>query len=466
MFPSLRKSLFVLTVFWGILNPQSAFCRSLKDIGISQLNYVLKSQHQDKGPIYQVGEWSTQIHSTLIPIIVGVGKPIGSDEEPTPFTTASIVNQLAQIYLDHPELQEEENYLQIPQAIEKATQTFEAYREGELYNFYPAKVINGIRVHQPSDMTLMKVWHGFTNIPQDADTSSVVLTAKYYNELIKGSPFVLSPKVSQSYIKYRDYNRKSHYYNRGENRQNTGAFLTWQFDENDPAMPGNYFAKPEKGPRIPFKVNDVDCVVNLNILRLLALSGPIQVAGEPEACQMIEDMIRKKEHSTCGIYYPNSMNLSYAVSYLAKTGSSCLKKETYSEVVRYLLSEQNADGSWLNSRDIWKDKIQSTVFALNALLELGDMNENSVHAAVTAGTAFLIRNMKKAKNGELYYKGEVFFTATALARNLVVWKSDSYTTVLAAAVILKMYQLFPDRDQVFYERIPYVPETLMQNSGG
>lgn len=440
--------------------------RSLKEIGLSQISYVLQAQHQEDGAIYQTGEWSTKIYSTLIPIVVGVGAPIGSDEEATPFTTASIVNQLAQIYLDHPELKEDQRYHQIPVAISKAAQSFERYREGELYNFYPAKVVNGVRVHQPADMTLIKPWLGFTNIPQDADTTSVVLTAKHYDKLIQGKVSQLSNQVIQSYSKFRDVNRKPHYYNRSEGRKQTGAFLTWQFDEDDPQMPRNYFAKPEKGVRIPFNKNDVDCVVNLNVLRLLSLHSSQNIMGVKESCQMIQDMVENNEHSTCGIYYPNSFNLSYAISYVVKSGETCIGPRTQKQVLDYILSEQNGDGSWMNQKDVWKDKIQSTVFALNALLEMGDPKDHRTYAALVAGTAFLIRQMKTDQSGHKYFKGEVFFTATALARTMVVWKSNAYTTVLAASVLLKMHQLFPELDLDFYQKVPYVPESLTPYSGG
>ena len=60
---------------------------SLKDVSFKTLNYVLAEQIQDDtSNIYIKGEWPTQIKSTLVPVVAGVGKLFGHDDEATAFT--------------------------------------------------------------------------------------------------------------------------------------------------------------------------------------------------------------------------------------------------------------------------------------------------------------------------------------------------------------------------------------------
>ena len=442
------KKLFTLALV--ILNTSTSWgytritAKSLDEIARSNFKYIASEQIQKTNSVYWQGEWPTNLYSTLVPILVGVGRPFGHDQEASAFTTASVVNQLASIYLDHPE------FTQIPSLIEKATPSFQRYREGDLFNFYPPRIWKGVRVHQPAAMTLFRVWKGFTNIPQDADTSSVTFAAIYYSHAIKDEPFDIPEGTKESFATFRDVDRRGHYYNRSEHQTNTGAFLTWQFDETDPDMPRFYFAAPQKGVRIPFAKNDVDCVVNLNVLRLLALTHNEDLPGHDEACHTINRMIDKNQHASCGIYYPNTFNLAYSASLAHKAGETCIDKNR-NKIVEFILKEQSADGGWYNDMNIWKDdRIQSTAFAMNALAEFGDFTDRRVVNSMKYGASFLLRNISKSKDGYYYWPGEVFFTATAIARSLVVWKSNSYTTAAATSALLKAHKLMPQYDVNYY----------------
>ena len=44
--------------------------------------------------------------------------------------------------------------------------------------------------------------------------------------------------------------------------------------------------------------------------------------------------------------------------------------------------------------------------------------------------------MRRSTAGNLYWSGEVFFTATAIARSLIDWKNDSFTTLVALSALL------------------------------
>ena len=59
---------------------------TLQEIAESTLSQTLDHQIKTENKIYLKGEWPTEIKSTLIPSLVGVGRLIGSDEEATAFT--------------------------------------------------------------------------------------------------------------------------------------------------------------------------------------------------------------------------------------------------------------------------------------------------------------------------------------------------------------------------------------------
>lgn len=416
---------------------------SLKDFAMSNLRYISAEQIPVANELYQAGEFPTEIHSTVIPGAVGVGKLIGHNQEATAFTTASVVNAIAIIYLNHPNLRREKEVKNIRNIVDKAVPTFELYREGDLYNFYPPREWRGVRVHQPIDMFLTPMWKGFTNVPEDADTSSSVYAAKLYQAQMNGQSFKVPEQFFNSLQEFRDVNRKPQFYNRREERIETGAFMTWMADEKDRNAPRFWFASPEKGTRIPFNKNDVDCIVNVNVLRMLALNGSMNEPGRKASCDMINDMIKKNEHFSCGVYYPNTYNLAYSVSELEKAGESCIEDTRKKQTVEFILSGQSADGGWSNDRNVWIDRVQSTAFAMNALLEFGDRNDPRVDNSLRYGVRFLMLNAKKSKQGDRYWQGELFFTATAIARSLIAWKSTSFTTAVAAGVLIKMHERYP-----------------------
>jgi len=440
--------IFLIIGVWGLTSLASSHAKdkadSIDEIMDSSLKFIAAEQTTKNDGIYVPGEWPTHLYSTLVPILVGVGKPFGHDQEPTDFTTGSVVNQLAAIYLDHPHLK------QIPHLIAKAVPSFQRYREGDMYNFYPPRMWKGVRVHQPADMTLGGIWKGFTNVPQDADTSSIVYTALYYNSVIQKKAFALPEDAKASFAAYRDVARRPYFYNKGEDQADTGAFLTWQFNEKSATMPHFWFADPKKGVRIPFNRNDVDCVVNLNVLRMLALTQNKDLPGHDEACAALNTMIDKDQQYTCGIYYPNTFNLAYSSANVHHAGDNCMEKNQ-DKMVEFIMKEQTADGGWYNDENVWKDdRIQSTAFALNALAEYGDISDIRVQDSLKYGVSFLLRNMQTSKQGHLYWQGEVFFTAIAIARSLVVWKSNSYTTAVAMSAVLKVQHLLPQYNLDYY----------------
>jgi len=433
----------------------------LNQIAEKSLQYAISTQitttnHQH----YVYGEFPTTIKSTLVPVLAGVGKLFGEDQEASAFTTASVLNVLAQTYLDFPYLQKTSSPIsEIPKVIQNGVQSFERYSAGETYNFYPPYVDkNGHKQRRPIDMKVLPFWFGFTNIPNDADTSSVALTAQLFNAKINHTNFKISQKALNEFSRYRDIDRTPMFYNKSQNRSHTGAFMTWLYDENNPNMPRFYFAGPDKGERIPFNRNDVDCIVNANVLKMSSLSGQSNFSGTKESCSMINDMIARDEHASCGIYYPNTFNLAFAMASAEKAGNKCLTDDSKKLMIDKILSLQDGyTGAWTNDKNIWQDPILSTAFALSALIHYGNKNETRIYYALLYGTHYLLKELQTDNN---IYKWEAdnFFTATAIARSLVMWRSEAYTNAIVSHVLLKMHEMYPQYNAHHYLKLDFNTE--------
>lgn len=456
----------ILSLFAAIICSSSALAKapiadlSLKEISYKTIDYALKTQIQTQNnPFYLSGEFPTKIQSTLVPALIGVGEAFSKNDEASAFTTASVLNLLSQIYIDHPEFKNESPLNLIPQSLQNGVSTFDKYKSTGTYNFYPARVINGQTVRRPINMRLFPLWHGFTNIPNDADTTSVVLTTLLFNSKINKVPFTIPQQTYDIFSQFSDVNRNPMFYNYFAGRKNTGAFMTWLLDEKSPNMPRFYFAQTAKGERIPFIKNDVDCVVNANILRLLAL-GNTTTAGHAKSCQMLNDMIDKNEHASCGVYYPNTLNLSFVLGRAKKAGETCVTEKSEQKIIELILKMQNADGSWLNEKNVWQDPIITTAFALDALLHFSKPSDHKTYIALMYGVHFLLKNMKQ-KDTAIHWNAERFFTATAIARSLIMWQSAAFTNSVIASVLLKMHVAFPQ-----YTARNYLTLKFDENVGG
>jgi hypothetical protein len=60
-----------------------------------------------------------------------------------------------------------------------------------------------------------KYIQGLTNIPPDADTTSVTYTAQYFDQVMNGKQIQAVPQGAlDTFSTFRDLNRTSHYYKR------------------------------------------------------------------------------------------------------------------------------------------------------------------------------------------------------------------------------------------------------------
>lgn len=432
------KSLVLSATF--ILN-SSAFARAnnenLDVIIQKSLNFVQESQKKQNEGLYFKGEWPVEMRSYLIPALLGVGKLFARPvDEPTSFATASISNLLAGIYFENSQ------YQQIKPMITEGLASIELnYKAGDIYSYYTEMDYKGTKVRGPraGNEYVPKYIQGLTNIPPDADTTSVTYTAHYFDQVMNGKQIQSVPEGAlETFSTFRDLNRTSHYYNKLDGISNSGAFMTWFIDEKSKAVPRGVFDKPDKGARIPFNFNDVDCVVNGNVLRMLTLTKNENQAGYKESCDVLNYSVKNNLQSQCGIYYPNSYAVFFTLSNAYVAGASCLEDSRKKSITTLLEGQNYEDGSWSNDPGIGRtDKVQSTALALIALMNYSEKENYRYDYSVKLGVKYLLSQAEKKSDSQLYWNGEVFFSAVAQARNTVLWRSDTYTTALVTLALVK-----------------------------
>lgn len=151
------------------------------------------------------------------------------------------------------------------------------------------------------------------DVGNDFDTSSQAFVWFYLSNQNRSflDDFVIST------ANYIDLNRtQEHPLNLQWKQKESGAFLTWA-EEEAPAKPLN---------RIMDLVNDVDCVVNLNILTSLSLyennldALPSETQSAKEAsCRLIHEVIVNQKEDRCAAWYtrPSHFYLAYSKAYNA-----------------------------------------------------------------------------------------------------------------------------------------------------
>jgi hypothetical protein len=72
-----------------------------------------------------------------------------------------------------------------------------------------------------------------------------------------------------------------------------------------------------------------------------------------------------------------------------------------------------------------------------ALAQFADFRDQNVRLSMKMGANFLYRAKSVSKGGDYYWKGEIFFTDTAVARALVNWRSHSFTTAIVIQAMLE-----------------------------
>lgn len=399
------------------------------------------------------GEW---------PTTMGLDRPflyLGKKEryqDANCFAVASIHNTLADIYLKNP------NYVNIPNTLQLAYPRILSYKNNNRFNFWNAlpPYRNHARhdtftikplVRRPTNFPLRSRFiNKAANIPEDADDTSLGYAAECFHQKILGlhdTSNITNNAIPALFDTYIDSNRRNmHLYNFiNGNDCRTGAYLTWHAKE--PAfkvhstlkefiqnilffIPGSMAHPYAYKPYLPYGCNDLDAVVNCNVLYCLSINNVLPYAASANnAIAFIEKKAKRKKYDRAGVYYPNRYHFPYAVAKAYASDITALKNSAY-YILSFLLRTQKKDGSWhamkkLNKKDI----LQSTIYAVHALINIGNIEGNHSKNAIENGLRYILKHSIFEKD-YCYWKGGVFFSGGTVIRSILTWKSDAYTTAI------------------------------------
>ena len=162
------------------LAPISSLATSSEVCGArdSSLSYILDTQAKSDGSVYQRGEWASRVH------LGGPGRTLGilakgDLDDRNAFTTASIHNILAEIYLRY------DSSPRLLGPIAQASSVLPLYMtDSGGYNFWPRIPEKPGDFHAPRFAITSSTFAGFLSIPADADDTAVIQYAEYIDNLI------------------------------------------------------------------------------------------------------------------------------------------------------------------------------------------------------------------------------------------------------------------------------------------
>jgi|GEM_PF-5276053 len=269
--------------------------------------YILKTQIKEHEISRYIGTWPTY------PKYSGARKEIPESNSFMTFQTLLLLHGVNERYnLPHIQTIYTLANAQMSKYVQDAGKTNEP--KGTL-SFWPLIQTDDGTYIRSFDTQWYNTSMRILNVGNDFDTSSQAFVWFYKTSTHKNflDDFVDSVSL------YTDTNRSSaHPLNIQWKEENTGAFLTWAEEE-----------APLKDPnRIMDLVNDVDCVVNLNILSALSLYEntirplPLKTQKAKEkSCELIHNVITHNKENRCGTWYtrPSHFYLAFAKAYKADT---------------------------------------------------------------------------------------------------------------------------------------------------
>jgi hypothetical protein len=389
------------------------------------------------------------------------------------FSIAGVHNSLANSYFLRPDLS------RIPVIMDRALPQIMSYYSEGGFNFWPLLPPSGrfsyFHKNKKDDLVRRPVRYKLAspfirkaaNIVNDNDDTSqgllaIVLNAKMHK--LQGDSVNFEIKMSPVLSRWRDTLRvNQHWYNILHfDQRESGAFCTWRGQEeafpswNFPRLlinnatfflPNNtHFPKPFQA-YIPYGSNDVDAVVNANVMTALAINGETSSPGIPSAVKFIHRKVQRKQWSRAGIYYPNRYNFHYAVLKAHHAGIKELSPSA-DGLLAHIKATVKDDGSFESRRIVnKKDKIQSTVYALSALLYAGNPYENGNFPIVERSIRYLLSQARN-HDEEICWEGGIFFSGGTVIRNTMFWKSDAYTSALILECLI-IYQHFTETTETF-----------------
>ena len=475
----MKRFLFCLFFIFGpgiaMLNShaQSLSHDSIKIIMDRCLHYLESKQIKEtqEGQHYS-GEWPVSMEMERGFFLLGLKKKV---PDSNCFSVAGTHNLLARIYLS------DTGRTEIPAMLSGSMRAILRYRNGERFNFWhllpPFRKLYArdtlyphTFVRRPTHFRLKSRYiNKAAHVVEDADDTALAYTAlELYGRVCKGKESVLLAekpmRIAGLFDAYRDTGRSNfHWYNFINHYQrNSGAYLTWHASEYSfnqwsifkTTFHNATFYLPFSEcypfaykPYMPYGSNDMDAVVNANILSCLKLNGELHALGYASGVQLLKRMIRLKKYDRVATYYPNRYQFPFAFAMAFYSGVEELG-EFRGDLSQDLLARQAADGSWSSRRWINRhDRIQSTAYAVNALLLLNNKPDRSIMQAIERGFHYLMTKAHQEKQ-EMWWDGGVLFSGGTVVRLSLFWKSDAYTTALVAHA-LELY-----RRQVLKEEKP------------
>lgn len=401
------------------------------------------------------GEWPAymQMHKRFV--LLGMRQKYRDSNS---FTTVGIHNVLSEIYLSDTSLYE------ILPMLQAAYPEIQSYSTAQRFNFWkklpPNRDLQKLDEPHPQPLVRRPTHYKLrsryinkaANIEDDADdTASGNLAVWFHNRIFQVNDSLVSYQLFDTYL---DDNRKNrHWYNYLFNGlPHSGAYMTWLGKEANfkrwnilKTIGQNQlfflkssicYPKPYQ-PYIPYGTNDVDAVVNANILTYLSLKGDlIKSKGRIGAKAFIEHQATHKRWSRAGTYYPNRYHFHYAVSRALVAGDTTLLKTAHL-MLKCLSISQQKDGSFGSRRKVnRRDKLQSSVYALLAMLNFSESGLY-VPQALMEHTLLYVLSQKQQVGNQVYWPGGVFFSGGTVVRNVLYFTSDAYTTALIALALQK-----------------------------
>jgi len=307
------------------------------------------------------------------------------------------------------------------------------------------------------------------NIPNDSDdTATAVAIQKIKNSLLyaykddaffnDAANFAVDTKAMGVTLSFRDTGRNP---KKEDGRDawkgaNTGAFMTWLLDENQPT-----FSQTDKGV-IPLEKNNVDAVVNSNVLLALGLLNMKDAPGCAEACAVVSKAIFQRTWPGSGLYYPQFMIFPYTASRAYRDGGIEALKPAMKWLMKDVIHHQNSyaakypkkTGAFPGGEDL--TDFVSTALGVITLLNIGIENareenmEAQYKAAMDAGINYLLNTRKKhrIKNDETFrneygnkglygikWDSGLFFSASFW--DLAHWRSEPFCNAMALEAFSK-----------------------------
>lgn len=307
------KYLFFL-LFISIANNPLFAKSALPELESKMWNFLVDTQVQDNKVIRTKGGWPSfsRFRGTNI-----------QSQESNSFVTSQLLVAISDVekYFLFPGLEktgDEANEF-LDSFLEDANKTNEAM--GTIAYWPLLKTPSGKLIRSFSTNFPYRNLKAF-NVPNDLDASANYFMWLYLNQ---SHPEYLHA-FEKSAGRYLDLGRKVQYLNDlAWKPTDSGAFLTW-VDEDKVNNPKS---------RIYKGINDVDCVVNLNILTALLTYqnhlGNLSIEtenGVKASCKLINDTVFSKKSGLCGVWYdrPSQFFTAYAKAYLAEENIQCLGK--------------------------------------------------------------------------------------------------------------------------------------------